>query len=83
MRSLMPALMLSCLILSGCHKIYVDKRVPVLPPAEYLVPCSIDYGDRTIAEILSALSAGVDCERADKAAIRSWADEYNRESATP
>lgn len=71
------ALICACLILSGCHKtIYVDKRVPVLPPAEYLQPCTIDYGDRSLAEVVQALSAGVDCERADKSAIRRWADEY-------
>ena len=73
----LPALICACLILSGCHKtVYVDKRVPVLPPAEYLQPCPIEYGDRTLAEVVKALSAGVDCERADKQAIKVWADGY-------
>lgn len=72
------ALICACLILSGCHKVtYVTKRVPVLPPAEYLQPCSIDYGNRSLDEVLKALSAGVDCERADKSAIREWAEEYD------
>ena len=76
------ALILSCLILSGCpSKIqYITKREPVLPPAEYLTPCTIDYGARTVAEVIQGLSAGIDCERAYKAAIRRWRDEYKQEA---
>ena len=74
------ALICACLILSGCHKtIYVTKREPVLPPAEYLAPCTIDYGARSVSEVIQGLSAGIDCERADKAAIRRWADEYRKD----
>lgn len=70
-------LICACLILSGCHKtVYVDRRVPVLPPAEYLEHCQADYGSRTLAEVVAGLSDAVRCERADKDAIRSWADEY-------
>lgn len=70
-------LILSCLILSGCHKtVYVDKRVPVLPPAEYLDHCPTDYGNRTLAEVVTGLSDAVRCERDDKDAIQRWADEY-------
>lgn len=78
MPTYLPALILSCLILSGCHSRiqYIDKRVPVLPPAEYLDHCPTDYGSRTLAEVVTGLSDAVRCERADKDAIRRWADEY-------
>lgn len=75
------ALICACLILSGCHKTaYVDKRVPVLPPAQYLDHCPTDYGSRSLAEVVTGLSDAVRCERADKDAIRSWADEYRGSS---
>lgn len=75
------ALICACLILSGCQSSpqYITKREPVLPPAEYLAPCPIEYGDRSLAEVVQALSAGIECERADKAAMRRWADEYRQD----
>lgn len=84
MPTFLPALICACLILSGCHKTtYITKREPVLPPAEYLDPCPIEYGERSLSEVVTALAAGIDCERADKAAIRKWRDEYDRGAGTP
>ena len=82
MQSYPIALICAFLTLSACQSNpqYITKREPVLPPAEYLAPCTIDYGSRTVSEVIQGLSAGIDCERADKAAIRRWRDEYKQEA---
>lgn len=75
-------LICASLTLYGCQSSpeYITKREPVLPPAEYLAPCTIDYGTRTVSEVIQGLSAGIECERADKAAIRRWRDEYGKKA---
>ena len=72
----------ACLILSGCLSStkYITKRGAVLPPEQYLEHCKPEYKERSIEDSITGLSALVDCERADKAAIRRWADEYKQEA---
>lgn len=71
-----------CLLtfLTACatDTVYVTKREAVLPPAGYMEPCTLDLGT-TIGSALRGLRAGVDCERADKAAIKQWAEAYDND----
>lgn len=79
MKAALTGLCLS-MFLTACatDTIYVDRRVPVLPPAQYMEPCDLDLG-ATIGSALQGLRAGVDCERADKASIKAWAEGYRDE----
>lgn len=63
-------------LLTACasEPVIVTKRVPVLPPSAYLEPCSISLGDGTVQGALLGLRATLECDRADKAALRAWAD---------
>lgn len=47
-------------------------REPVLPPASYLDPCPVSLGDGTVQGALTGLRSAVECDRADKAALRAW-----------
>ncbi|PCI51408.1 MAG: hypothetical protein COB49_02030 [Alphaproteobacteria bacterium] len=49
------------------------ETVRVLPPAEYIAPCTSQPTDQTILAELKRLDKLVRCERADKAALRAWA----------
>ncbi len=76
------------LSLTGCasdspQRVVITQREPVLPPEQYLVPCEIDVGEGTVAEVLTGLRAGIDCERADKAAIRAWASSFSEPDSEP
>ena len=52
----------------------IEREVPVFPPAEYLQPCSAEPVTQ-IDAVLEALAGLVECERADKAALRRWIEE--------
>ena len=80
MKSCSNALICACLMLSlaACHSNPV-KRVPVFPDPNYLKECPIDYGDRSAQAVIEGLSSGIDCERADKKAIRCWVQEHGEE----
>lgn len=54
-------------------KVVVEKRIAVLPPAEYSVDCPVDYGTGTIEDVIKGLGAAVGCERANNAGLRAWA----------
>lgn len=51
----------------------VTVREPVLPPGAYLLPCPVSLGDGTFQGALTGLRATIECDRADKAALRAWA----------
>lgn len=72
----MPAFLTICLtlFLSACQSSpeVVTRSLPVLPPESYLQPCPLEYPDNRISTALDVLAAGIDCERADKAALRAW-----------
>jgi hypothetical protein len=55
-------------------RIIVEQEVPVFPPAEYLEPCEAEPVSR-LDLVIERLSELVDCERADKAALRAWIEE--------
>jgi len=55
-------------------RIVVEREVPVLPPARYLQPCEAVPVSR-LDLVIERLSELVECERADKAALRRWAEE--------
>lgn len=55
-------------------RIIVEREVPVFPPEHYLEPCEA-APPRRIDAVLEGLSDLVDCERADKAALRAWIEE--------
>jgi hypothetical protein len=55
-------------------RIVVEVEVPVFPPERYLEPCVGTPATR-IDEVIAELSDLVDCERADKAALRAWIAE--------
>ncbi len=68
------------LLLAGCQsEVIVTKREPVFPPGQYLSECPLDYSDRTPAGVIRTLAAGIDCERADKRAIRCWVASFDGE----
>lgn len=46
----------------------------MFPPEHYLEPCEA-APPRRIDAVLEGLSDLVDCERADKAALRAWIEE--------
>jgi hypothetical protein len=52
--------------------VIVTEVRPLLPPAAYLEPCLVELGDGTIGDALQGLRATVECDRADKAALRAW-----------
>ena len=52
----------------------MEQEVPVFPPEEYLEPCTTEPVSR-IEDVIGSLSDLVDCERADKAAMRRWIEE--------
>lgn len=58
-------------------EIVVEKPVAVLPPAEYLKDCVLNYGSGTIEEVVSVLAATIVCERAQNAALRAWRDKLD------
>lgn len=58
----------------------VTQRVPVYPPEVYLQPCPVGLGDLSVQGALAGLRAALDCEQADKAALRAWAAEQREES---
>lgn len=82
MKAALAGLCLS-MFLTACatDTVYVTKREAVLPPAQYMEPCQLELGT-TIGSALQGLRAGVDCERADKAAIKRWAQEYDDDRST-
>lgn len=64
--------------LSGCASesvVAVEVR-PLLPPEAYLEPCEVSLGDGTIGGALQGLRGAVECERADKAALRAWREKH-------
>lgn len=56
-------------------RVVVETVKPILPPEEYLDPCESPRVSRRVEDELRRLALVVDCERADKAALRRWADE--------
>lgn len=76
----MPVWGCACLMawLSGCasEPVVTIEQQPLLPPAAYLEPCPVRLGAGTIGDALQGLRAAVECGRADKAALRAWADEH-------
>jgi len=71
-------------MLSGCPSIWRTKtitvREPVFPPLEHLEYCKGEYGQGSLQDINDGLVELVLCERADKDAIKAWADSYNVDS---
>lgn len=69
----------SCLtvLLSACASdpIVVTEKVPLLPPTAYLEPCPVSLGDGSLGAALVGLRETVECDRADKTALRAWVDE--------
>ncbi|QTP60917.1 hypothetical protein HNO53_20690 [Billgrantia antri] len=59
----------------------MTKPVPILPPAHYLQPCVVTLGDGSVGEALQGMRAAVECERADKAALRAWVREQEPDDA--
>lgn len=55
----------------------VTQRVPVLPPPAYIEPCAVSLGDGTVQGALLGLRTTIECDRADKAALRAWAAEHD------
>lgn len=80
MSRLIPVWGCSCLavLLTACanEPATVTVREPVLPPVSYLQPCEVTLGNGTIGDALQGLRATVECDRADKAALRAWRDEH-------
>ena len=76
----MPAWGFSCLtaLLTACASdpVVVTEGDPTLPPEAYLDPCPVDLGGGSIGDALLGLRATVECDRADKAALRAWRDEH-------
>lgn len=70
-------------LLSACASdpLVVTQQVPELPPSTYLDPCPVSLGDGTIGGALQGLRATVECDRADKAALRAWAAEHQAEGS--
>lgn len=68
----------SCLMLSltACANDPQVLRVreAVLPPASYMEPCPVSLGDGTVQGALTGLRSTVECDRADKAALRAWSE---------
>ncbi|RKR02604.1 hypothetical protein C7446_2322 [Kushneria sinocarnis] len=68
----------SCLLLSltacASEPQVLRVREPVLPPDAYLQPCPISLGNGTIQGALTGLHATIECDRADKAALRAWSE---------
>lgn len=77
----MPVWGCACLTawLSGCASdpVVVTEVQPRLPPPAYLEPCTISLGDGSLGDALLGLRATVECDRADKAALRAWAAEHD------
>ncbi|WP_157826495.1 hypothetical protein [Halomonas sp. MES3-P3E] len=55
--------------------------MPQLPPSAYLAPCPVSLGDGTVGAALEGLRATVECDRADKTALRAWALEHQPDAA--
>ncbi|MCK0743576.1 Rz1-like lysis system protein LysC [Chromohalobacter nigrandesensis] len=68
-------------MLTACasEPVTVTEREPVLPPASYLQPCDVSLGNGTIGEALQGLRATVECDRADKAALRAWRTKHDED----
>jgi len=52
----------------------VEVEVPVFPPEQYLDPCEAEPVS-SMELVLERLSGIIDCERADKDALRRWIEE--------
>ncbi|KAA0014419.1 hypothetical protein F0A17_01860 [Billgrantia pellis] len=61
----------------------ITEREAVLPPAAYLEPCAISLGDGSVQGALQGLRSTIECDRADKAALRAWAAEAQQEGGEP
>ncbi len=61
-------------LLTGCQPQTVVQYQ--YPPTSYLAPCTLDYGKRTAVDVITGLSAGLECERADKLAVLEWINTH-------
>lgn len=79
---LAACLCLCFLALYGCAnsptETIVHVPTPVLPPAQYMTDCTSQPSDGSIGGELTRLSDLVVCERNNKAAMRTWADQFKK-----
>lgn len=76
------AVLVSCCLLASCasfrnplpaRTIEVTETIRVTPPARFLAYCEIERSEaQTLLQEIERLAALVECERADKDAIRAW-----------
>lgn len=74
---------MSCL-LASCgtpprEEVIIYRDTLVTPPARFLEHCRVPVTSRTVEAELERRGQIIDCERADKDALRAWSDEATRE----